>query len=181
MMSVMVSLLVLIVLCGVAGGWIHSRSGHSKNVKNWSDDSRHGIETACIHPGYGEFNAHVLDLREENVSLHVGESAEISGTVEGKAFFVGNKTCHYSGDVTLKAYLGPEYAKGSWSYMSGELKSVEGLKVEITPSKTILNPGKSMPFTLKVTPKRTGTYYLYVVALSDAGWKSWTLVRVNVS
>ncbi len=115
------------------------------------------------------------------MSLHVGESAKISGTVEGKAFFVGNKTCHYSGNVTLRTYLEPEFSKDSWSYMSGELKRVEGLKVEITPSKTILNPGKSMPFTLKVTPERAGTYYLYVVALSDAGWKSWTLVRVNVS
>ncbi len=34
MRKAMVSLIVLIVLYGVAGGGVHSRSGHSKNVKN---------------------------------------------------------------------------------------------------------------------------------------------------
>ncbi len=173
----MILILVLIVLCGVIGGWAYSRDGQSKNAKG----SGHGLETACVHPGYGEFNSHILSLAEENVSLHVGESTEISGTVEGKAFFVGNETCHYSGNVTLRAYLGPGYPKDSWGYMSGKLKSVEGLKVEITPSKAVLNPGKSVSFILKVTPDRTGTYYLYVVALSDAGWRSWAVVKVNVS
>ncbi len=173
----MILILVLIVLCGAIGGWAYSRGGQSKNANG----SGHGLETTCVHPGYGELNTHVLNLAEENVSLHVGESAEISGTVEGKAFFVGNETCHYSGNVTLRAYLGPEFSKDSWSYMSGELKGIEGLKVKISPARMALAPGKNAPFTLKVTPERVGTYYLYVVAISDAGWKSWTLVRVNVS
>lgn len=170
MKRLMILILVIIVLGGVTGGLAYLRASH-KNEEG----------TSCIYPGYGEMNARVLNLAKENVSLHVGESAKISGTIEGKAFLVGEESCHYSGHITLRAYLGPEASKDSWSYMSGKLKDVEGLKVEISPSETTLTPGESAAFTLKVTPESAGTYYLYIVATSDAGWKSWEVVRVNVS
>ncbi|NJE60295.1 hypothetical protein [Thermococcus sp. 21S7] len=173
-MSVM---LVLIVIGIAVAGWFYSPEGSVIS----GNSREHNSGGDCVHPGYGELNAHVLNLTEENVSLHVGESAEITGAVEGKAFFVGNETCQYSGNATLRAYLGPEYTKDSWSYVSGKLRSVEGLKVRIDPSGIALEPGKTVPFTLKVTPERTGTYYLYAVAFSDAGWRSWAVVRINVS
>lgn len=170
MRRLMILILVLIVLSGVAGGMAYLQASH-KNDEG----------TSCIYPGYGEMNARVLNLVGENVSLHVGESAEISGTVEGKAFLVDDETCHYSGHITLQAYLGPDVSKDSWSYMRGKLRDVEGLKVEISPSETTLTPGESVAFTLKVKPESAGTYYLYIVATSDTGWKSWEVIRVNVS
>ena len=176
MRRLMILILVLIVLCGVIGGWAYSRGGQSKNTKG----SGNGLETACVHPGYGEFNSHILSLAEENVSLHVGESTEISGTVEGKAFFVGNETCHYSGNVTLRAYLGPGYPKDSWGYMSGKLKSVEGLKVKITSGELRLEPNETVGFRVEITPQKSGTYYLYIVASGGKGWKSWDVIEVEV-
>ena len=170
MKRLMILILVIIVLGGVTGGLAYLQASHKNNEG-----------TSCIYPGYGEMNSHVLNLGKENVSLRVGESAKISGTVEGKAFLVGEKTCHYSGHLTLRAYLGPFVSRNSWSYISEKLRDVEGLKVEINPSEIALSPGKSVAFTLKVTPESAGAYYLYVVATSGRGWKSWDVIEIEVS
>jgi len=179
MRNLMILILVIVVVGGAIGGWAYLGDGQS-NAKNVNSSSGYELETACVHPGYGEFNAHVLSLAEKSVSLHVGESAEISGTVEGRAFFTGNETCYYLGNVTLRAYLGPKLPKDSWNYMSGKLRGVNGLKIVISPARIALAPGKSVPFIVKITAERAGTYYLYVVALSNAGWRSWAVVRVTV-
>ncbi|WP_457742596.1 hypothetical protein [Thermococcus sp.] len=181
MRRLVILVLVLIVLFGTICEWAYSREGHSENAKNGDDDSGYGLETACVHPGYGELNAHVLSLAKRSVSLHVGESAKIGGTVEGRVFLVGNETCYYSGNVTLRAYSGPEFSKDSWSYMAGKLSKVKGLAVKITPRELHLKPNETLEFQVGVIAQKEGTYYLYIVAFGEKGWKSWDVIEVEVS
>lgn len=150
------------------------------------DSNTTSIEPECLHPGYGEINIHSIKLGEKKVIAHEGDKVVVRGNITGKEYHVGESggsknTCHYDGCVVLKAYLGPEAPKSSWSYMQRKLTEVEGLDIKITPQKFCLKPNETMEFQVEITPQKAGTYYLYIVAFGDKGWKSWDVIEVKVS
>jgi len=134
----------------------------------------------CMHPGYGDFNTHSIKLNKREIIVRTGEQIEVKGNITGKAFHVGNETCYYDGNVTLNAYTGPKISKDSWSYASGKLREVKGLNVKITPGELRLKPNETVEFRVEITPQKSGTYYLYIVASGGKGWKSWDVIEVEV-
>jgi hypothetical protein len=135
----------------------------------------------CMHPAYGEFNTKLIKLSKRKIVVHAGEQAEVKGNITGKEYQVGAATCYYDGNLTLKVYLGPKTPKDSWSYMAGKLSKVEGLTVKITPQKFWLKPNETLEFQVGIAPQKAGTYYLYIVAFGEKGWKSWDVIEVEVS
>ncbi|WP_456450630.1 hypothetical protein [Palaeococcus sp. (in: euryarchaeotes)] len=139
----------------------------------------------CMHPGYGEFNIDSIKLSKKEIIIHEGERVEVRGSITGKEYHVGEaggskNTCYYDGCVVLRAYLGPEASKSSWSYMSGKLTEIEGLNVKITPQKFCLKSNETIEFQVEVIAQKAGTYYLYIVAFGEKGWKSWDVIEIKV-
>ncbi len=144
------------------------------------------VEPECLHPGYGEINMHSIELSENELMIHKGDRAVVKGNITGKEYHVGEavgskNTCYYEGCVALKAYLDPEASKSSWSYMQRKLTKVEGLDIKIIPQKFCLKPNETMEFQVKINAQKAGTYYLYIVAIGDKGWKSWDVIKIEVS
>ncbi len=169
------------------------------NIVNPSDKTPHhtaGTSTVlnssvqnpnCLHPGYGEFNAGSIELKEGKIKARVGEVVEVKGTITGKGYRVGEsgkpgRACYYDGKVALRDYLGPNVSKSSWSYMSEKLKTVNGtMRVIVRPSIVYLSPNGTIDFRVKIVPEKKGVYYLYMVAFGEKGWKSWGFVEVDVN
>ncbi|ASJ12988.1 hypothetical protein [Thermococcus thioreducens] len=136
---------------------------------------------SCVPPGYGEFSSNLIFLDKTVITLKPGKTVTLIGVLTGKAFHVGNETCYYDGNVTLRAYLGPKTSKSAWSYIGEKLTKVEGLDVKIDPQKLCLKPNERAEFKIEITPQKAGTYYLYIVAVGENGWKSWDVIEVEVS
>ena len=152
---------------------------------NGGNENASRVEPECLHPGYGEINIHSIKLGEKKVIAHEGDKVEVRGNIAGKEYHVGESggpknTCHYDGCVVLKGYLGPEASKSSWSYISGKLTEIEGLNVKITPQKFCLKANETIEFQVEVIAQKAGTYYLYIVAFGEKGWKSWDVIEVEV-
>ena len=142
------------------------------------------VRHECLRPGYGELNTHSLQLDKRKLTVSEGGHFVVSGNITGREYHVGKaggseSTCYYDGRVVLKAYLGPEDSKDSWSYMQGKLEGVEGLKIKIIPQEFLLKPNETIDFRVEVNVQKTGTYYLYIVALGGRGWKSWDVVEID--
>ncbi|AIF69850.1 hypothetical protein PAP_07300 [Palaeococcus pacificus DY20341] len=152
---------------------------------NGGNENASRVEPECLHPAYGELNIHSIRLSENEVMIHKGDKVVVRGNITGKEYHVGESggsknTCYYDGCVVLKAYLGPEASKSSWSYMQGKLTKVEGLDTKITPQKFCLKPNETIEFQVEVIAQKAGTYYLYIVAFGEKGWKSWDVIEVEV-
>jgi len=135
---------------------------------------------SCVSPGYGEFSSNLIFLNKTIITLKPRKTVTLSGVLTGKAFHVGNETCYYDGNVTLRAYLGPKTSKSAWSYTGERLTKVVGLDVKITPGELRLKSNERAEFKIEITPQKAGTYYLYIVAFGDKGWKSWDVIEVEV-
>ncbi len=142
------------------------------------------VRHECLRPGYGELNTHSLQLDKKKLIISEGRHFVIRGNITGREYHVGKtggseSTCYYDGHVVLKAYLGPEASKDSWSYMQGKLEDAKGLEIKITPQEFLLKPNETIDFRVEINVQKTGTYYLYIVALGEGGWKSWDVVEIN--
>ena len=152
---------------------------------NGENENASRVEPECLHPEYGEINIRSIKLGEKKVIAHEGDKVVVRGNITGKKYHVGESggsknTYHYDGCVVLKAYLGPEISKSAWSYMAGKLSKVEGLTVKIIPSSFCLKPNETLEFQIEVTPQKEGSYYLYIVAFGEKGWKSWDVIELEV-
>ncbi len=151
-------------------------------------------DSHAIHPGYGEFNAgNVLIGSGEVMMDHYGlvmppnGTAVLKGVVYAKKYRVslengGGTISYYDGKVTLKAYLADVFVQHAWSGLEPRLEPVSELKVEITPETGKVEPGKNLTFEVRIdsseaTPGKT--YYLYIVAFGEEGWKGWAVVEVT--
>ncbi len=95
----------------------------------------------------------------------------IVGKVVEKPFTVASAILYYSGNVTIKVYLGLGSAesKNAWSWLSGRLTQVSCLTVEITPQAFVLNPNQTAVFSIHVKPEKLGEYHPCIVALKASG------------
>ncbi len=175
--------LILIVISGslLIGGRHQSPSMEAHN----GDKNASRVEPGCMHTAYGELNIHSIKLDEKNVTIHRGDKAVITGIIAGREYRVreaggSGNTYYYDGRVVLKAYLGPEASKDSWSYMQGKLEGVKGLEIKITPENFLLKPNETLKFQIEVSGQEKGVYPLYIVAFGGKGWKGWDVVEVNV-
>ncbi|WP_297090285.1 hypothetical protein [Thermococcus sp.] len=151
-----------------------------KLQKNPDNTVRH----ECLRPGYGELNTHSLQLDKKKLIISEGRHFVVRGHITGREYHVGEAggseiTCYYDGHVVLKAYLGPEASKDSWSYMQGKLTGVDGLDIKIIPQEFPLKPNETIDFRVEIHVQKTGTYYLYIVAFGEGGWKSWDVVEID--
>ncbi len=105
------------------------------------------------------------------VNASVGKTAMIVGKVVEKPFTVASAILYYSGNVTIKVYLGLGSAesKNAWSWLSGRLTQVSGLTVEVTPQAFVLNPNQTAVFSIHVKPEKLGEYHPCIVALKASG------------
>ncbi len=176
--------LAILVLMAVVSGCIGSSAGTATE----------STESQDVHPGYGEFNAgNVLigngGVMREYYTLMVPPNGTVilKGIVFAKGYRVssGNGsavTGHYDGIVELKTYMGDASLPQAWSALESRLKPVSGLKVEIRPETVEVEPGKNGTFEVRIdtsgaTPGKT--YYLYIVAFGENGWKGWAVVEVT--
>ncbi|NJE05373.1 hypothetical protein E3E36_04295 [Thermococcus sp. M36] len=167
--------LILIAGAGCIGGWGERTTSPS------------------YFPGYGEFNAgNVLVGTGDNmrdyygIVVPVNRTVTLRGLVFAKEYRVSSaggeaSTGYYGGRVELRAYLGEPGRHSSWSGLESKLRPVSGIEVGITPETLEVEPGKNGTFEVKIntanaTPGKT--YYLYIVASGEEGWKGWAVVEV---
>ncbi|ASJ07955.1 hypothetical protein A3L11_01415 [Thermococcus siculi] len=156
---------------------------------------RSGTSTPTIFPGYGEFNAgNVLVGDGEVVRNYYGlvvpqnRTVVLRGFVFSKEYAVsstgGNTTTgYYSGRVRLRAYLADIVVSYAWNGLEPRLKPVSELKVEITPETVDVEPGKNTTFEIRIDTSSAvpgKTYYLYIVAFGEDGWKGWAVVEITI-
>lgn len=151
-------------------------------------------ESHAIHPGHGEFNAgNVLIGSGEVMMDYYGlamppnGTAVLKGVIFAKKYRIssedgGGTTGYYDGKVTLKAYLADTPVQYAWSGLEPRLEPVSELKVKIKPETGKVEPGKNLTFEVRIdssgaTPGKT--YYLYIVAFGEEGWKGWAIVEVT--
>ena len=152
-----------------------------------------GGKPAPTHfPGYGEFNAgNVLVGDGEVMRNHYGlvmpanRTVTLKGIVFAREYRVSSEngsgtTGCYRGKVKLKAYLADVFVQYAWSGLEPRLKPVSELKVEITPEAVEVEPGKNATFEVRIDTSSAAneTYYLYIVAFGEDGWKGWAVVEV---
>ena len=150
-------------------------------------------EVLCIRPGYGEFNAgNILfnltdehERLEENLAFLMppNSTIEIKGLLFAKKYSINQKECYYEGKVKLSAFLGNSDTSNSWTHLQSRLKKVENISVEIVPKETIISENKNATFEviIKTENVRVGeTYYIYIVAFGEDGWKAWARIEVKI-
>ena len=150
-------------------------------------------EVSCIRPGYGEFNAKNIffNLTDEHKRLEESlaflmppnNTIDVKGLLVAKKYTVNQKECYYEGNVEFKAFLGDSNFSNSWSFVQSRLRKVENISVEILPKETTISKNKNATFEIKIKTEnvRIGeTYYIYIVALGENGWKSWARIEVKI-
>ena len=152
-------------------------------------------ESQVIPPGYGEFNAGNVLIGDGEVMMdHYGLAVPVNRTVTLKGLVFAREyrvssssgestTGYHRGKVELKAYLADTFVRYAWNGLEPRLEPVSEPKVEITPETVEVEPGKNGTFevrigTLGATPGKT--YYLYIVAFGEDGWKGWAVVEVKI-
>ncbi|ASA78156.1 hypothetical protein [Thermococcus sp. 5-4] len=152
-------------------------------------------ESQAIHPGYGEFNAGNVLIGDGGVMrnhyglvMPVNRTVTLKGIVFSREYRVSSEngsgtTGYYRGKVGLKAYLGDIVVSYAWSGLESRLEPVSELKVEIAPETVEVEPGKNGTFEVRIDTSgavRGKTYYLYIVAFGEDGWKGWAVVEVKI-
>ena len=136
-------------------------------------------QSSCpIPPGFGNFNAGLLHLERTSVSGKVRETISITGTLIGKNYTVNGRGCPYHGRVTIVAYEGPAL-NGPWNLIDPNLTAPGNVEVEVFPEEFYLSPGGKESITVTITPRKAGTFHVYIVAFSDEGWKAWAELTVT--
>jgi|GEM_PF-882032 hypothetical protein len=146
----------------------------------------------CVHPSYGEFNIHNIELMTKGVIIPPNKTVTVKGvifakeyTVKGmKGFEVVNETkCYYSGKVKLKAFIGEPNLGNAWRAIQRKLEETKELEIEIIPSEVEIFPQKNATFKIRISAKNAEkgrTYYIYLVAFGEEGWKSWEVLEVKI-
>ena len=152
-------------------------------------------KSQAIHPGYGEFNAGNILVGDGEVmmghyglAIPVNRSAILKGIVFAREYRVSSSsgestTGYYGGKVELKAYLADIFVQYTWNALESRLKPVSELEVEITPETVDVERGENGTFEVRIDTSgatRGKTYYLYIVAFGDDGWKGWAVVEVKI-
>jgi hypothetical protein len=156
---------------------------------------RGGTASPNLFPSYGEFNAGNVLVGDGGVMRdHYGlivppnRTIVLRGIVFAKEYTVsstnGNNTAgYYSGRMRLEAYLAGIAVSYAWSGLEQRLKPVSELNVEVTPETVDVEPGKNATFEVRIDTSSAvpgKTYYLYIVAFGEDGWKGWALVEIKI-
>ncbi|ADT84433.1 hypothetical protein [Thermococcus barophilus] len=191
--------IIFVVLALLFGTFSLERS---KNAAiNESSATHVNFSNSCIHPGYGEFNVHniLFNTSEKlppetvfRVAMPRNTTIRIKGIIFAKEYAVKeatsprdvNKTkCYYDGKAKLKAFIGEPNLGDAWSTIQEKLKEPEELEVEIIPSEVDISLEKNATFEVKINTKNAEegkTYYIYIVAFGERGWKSWAEIEVKI-
>ena len=179
-----VPLALAILLMAAMSGCIGSSAGTATEP----------ADSHAIHPGYGEFNAGNVLIGDGEVMMDYyglamppNGTAVLRGVVFAKKYMISTEnssgtTGYYGGKITLKAYIADIPVQYAWSGLEPRLEPVSELKVKIKPETGEVEPGKNLTFKVRIdssgaTPGKT--YYLYIVAFGEEGWKGWAVVEVT--
>ncbi|WP_285519299.1 hypothetical protein [Thermococcus nautili] len=132
-----------------------------------------------IPPGFGNFNAKLIHLNATSVHLKVGQPFTVKGELAGGHYRINGEEYPYYGRVSLIVYGGPARDSPQWIALEPHLTAPEGIAVSILPKEFYLQPNGEENISVSITPRKSGTFHLYVVAVSDQGWRAW--VELNVT
>jgi len=136
-------------------------------------------QTPPIPPGFGNFNAGLLHLNATDVHLHVGQSLTVRGELVGGHYRVNGREYPYCGRVSLIVYEGPARGSSQWIALESHLTAPQGILVSVLPEEFYLRPNGRENISVSITPRRSGTFHLYVVAEADTGWRAWAELNVT--
>ena len=140
--------------------------------------SSKGEATCPAPPSFNNFNAGVLHLSPTAISTTVGKSVKVTGEVESGSYSVNGRECPYYGRVSILVYEGPQLG-GAWNVIVNNLTAPNDVKVLVSPGEFYLPPKGSVDFNLTLTPLTRGSFHIYVVAVSDRGWRAWAELNVT--
>ncbi|WP_202318837.1 hypothetical protein [Archaeoglobus neptunius] len=130
----------------------------------------------CIFPGFGERNARVFSIGQNGLNISLNKSACVDFSLNPREYHTNNRICEYDGSVKLYAYLAPRPSKSlinHWSLLSSKLKLCIGKSKSIPLNGTI-------NVTACIKGLEKGEYYVYIIAFSQQGWKSWDWLKLRV-
>ncbi|NJD98448.1 hypothetical protein E3E26_01355 [Thermococcus sp. LS1] len=152
-------------------------------------------ELVSIPPGYGEFNAGNVRIGIDGhyesyyaIAIGVNQNVTLQGVIFSREYTVETMSAsetenYYDDRAEVKAYLGEPNLPNAWSSVEPKLQAVSGIGVKITPNDIEVGPGENATFEVKIDTHGAvpgKTYYIYIVAFGEKGWKGWAVLEVKI-